>query len=76
MNKHWKPITNEIERKVLVTNNINSRDSYGQMSHVWCVNMVHEDGGDFCAFAQDNRKIWGLKYYCEIPMPETATCAS
>lgn len=66
---NWKPITEEIKRKVLVTNNLESRDAFGQMSHVWIALSVHEDSkrpGKFCAFEHYTR-VWDLTHYAEIP---------
>ncbi len=68
----WQPITGPIERKVLVTNNLDARDAFGQMSHVWVVNIVSQDDeakGKFCAFDW-NTKLWGLTHYAEIPSTE------
>jgi hypothetical protein len=66
----WKPISGEMKRKVLVTNNLEGRDAFGQMSHVWRVIMVHEHEGPegpFMAFDDADRRIWGLTHYAEIP---------
>jgi hypothetical protein len=68
----WKPVTEVIRRKVLVTNNLSSRDANGQMSHVWRVISVHKHEGPegpFMAFDDANRRIWGVSHYAEIPMP-------
>jgi len=66
----WQPITGEINRKVLVTNNLEGRNANGQMSHIWRVDMVHktdEPEGPFMAFDDSDRRIWGLTHYAEIP---------
>ena len=63
----WRPITSEIRHKVLVTNNINARDAYGQMSHVWVAGLVQRDDGEFICFLDGFQKIWGLTHYAELP---------
>ena len=65
----WKPVTDEIKRKVLVTNNLDARDSFGQMSHIWVADGVWRDSdhpGQFCTF-DGMQKIWGVRHYAEIP---------
>jgi hypothetical protein len=42
------------EGKVLVTNNIKARDTYGNMSHVWLVRMIHDGSDEFGWFAFDD----------------------
>lgn len=66
---NWRPITGEIRRKVLVTNNLNARDAHGQMSHVWVASLVQIDdsGKEFITFTDHWQKIWGLSHYAEIP---------
>jgi hypothetical protein len=57
----WVSVKNALPDQmgfVLVTNNINAKNSYGNMSHVWLALMVHpQDDGTFAAFAHpsDNR---------------------
>jgi len=66
----WKEITDEIPRKVLVTNNFEARDAKGQRSHVWVVSLVQktdEPEGPFMAFTEMDRRLWGLTHYAEIP---------
>jgi hypothetical protein len=67
----WKKITGEMKRKVLVTNNLKARDAHGQMSHIWCVGMVHKTDQPgfepFMAFDNSDRRLWGLTHYAEIP---------
>lgn len=64
----WKPIEGRIERKVLVTNNLEARDAHGQMSHVWVASLVQEDdGNDYITFTDSAQKIWGLTHYAELP---------
>jgi hypothetical protein len=66
----WKKITKEINRPVLVTNNLKARDANGNMSHIWCVGMVHktnEPGGPFVAFKDLYSKVFCLTHYAEIP---------
>jgi hypothetical protein len=41
----WIPVAERLpepHRRLLVTNNINAEDAFGQMSHVWLVRMIHE----------------------------------
>ena len=66
---NWKPITDRIERKVLVTNNLDARDARGQMSHVWVASLVQIDdsGKEFITFTDHWQKIWGLSHYAELP---------
>lgn len=68
---NWKKITKELDRRVLVTNNINARDAHGQMSHVWIGFIIKsaepEKYGKFVAFDEADRKILDLTHYCEIP---------
>ena len=67
----WKKITKEVNRRVLVTNNLKARDANGHMSHVWCVSMIHktaEPEGPFTAFKDDGySRLWGLTHYTDIP---------
>ena len=67
----WKPITEEIRRKVLVTNNIDARDAHGQMSHVWIVILVQKDEQRGFVAMDDSgwRMIESLSHYAEIPQP-------
>lgn len=38
----------------LITNNLNARDAFGHMSHVWLTSMLHEqDEGGYSAFNGD-----------------------
>jgi hypothetical protein len=65
----WQPISGVIERKVLVTNNIDGRNARGDMSHVWCVDMVHDTDPKhgYSAFDDGDRRLWGLTHFAEIP---------
>jgi hypothetical protein len=68
---NWKPIEEEIRHKVLVTNNIDGRNSMGNMSHIWVAILVQYDTGPdkagWITFDEADRKIWGLTHYAEIP---------
>lgn len=72
---NWRPIEGAIDRKVLVTNNLDSRDANGQMSHVWIASIVQiDDSADkagFICFTDHWQKIWGLTHYAEIPSTYT-----
>lgn len=67
----WKRITKELDRQVLVTNNINARDAKGRMSHVWIAFIIKsaepDKYGKFTAFTDCDRRLIGLTHYCEIP---------
>lgn len=67
----WKPITVEIKRKVLVTNNIKARDAHGQMSHVWVVSLVQKDSDrryGFISFDDRHCRVLNLTHYAELPI--------
>lgn len=66
----WRPITDVIRRKVLVTNNINARDANGQMSHVWIASLVQmDDNGGFTAMGAGSRRfIENLTHFAELPI--------
>ena len=71
--KNWMPITEEISRTVLVTNNLKARDAKGNMSHVWVVTIIIESSepdkyGKFTAFDEADRRLMDLTHYCEIPL--------
>jgi len=65
---NWKPITEPIKRKVLVTNNLKARDAFGQMSHIWISILVQKEGDQFVSMDDAGwRKIESLSHYAEIP---------
>ena len=50
--------------KFLVTNNINARDAFGHMSHLWLVSMIHpQQDGSFMAFSECDTKIGNLTHW-------------
>lgn len=53
--------------KVLVTNNLDSRDAYGQRSHIWIVDMVFYKDGEYYAYTERNTKIYSITHFCELP---------
>lgn len=66
----WKPITERIERRVLVTNNIKARTAKGDMSHVWVANLVQPDSDPrygFITFDDRDCRVLNLTHYAEIP---------
>lgn len=70
----WQPITGEMKRRVLVTNNVSAVDAHGVTSHVWVAEMIHDDregetNGFMCFDGNGFRKVWGLTHYAEIPAP-------
>jgi hypothetical protein len=69
--EQWKPITEPVTDRVLVTNNITARDAYGKMSHVWIGFILAADNpnyeGEWVTYGDDDRKITNLTHYCEIP---------
>lgn len=70
----WKRITKEIDRHVLVTNNIKARDAHGGMSHVWIGFVIKSSEpkkyGKFTTFDGHDMQVCDLTHYCEIPMPK------
>lgn len=71
MSTNWKRITKEIDKRVLVTNNINARDAKGRMSHVWIGIVIKSSEpdkyGKFTTFTDCDQRILDLTHYCEIP---------
>lgn len=70
--KAWVPIAEarpESHRRLLVTNNINARDAFGRMSHVWLVRMIHEpsetdhEHEGWIAFDDSDRIIESLTHW-------------
>jgi len=57
----------EKKSKILVTNNIKSRDAHGQMSHIWLVVGVHKEGNEYFAFDGSFTKIHNVTHWTEIP---------
>ncbi len=58
----------------LCTNNINSRNAHGRMSHVWLTSMFHKGSeprdGDVCAFDGSTfAKVCSLSHYAVIGVP-------
>jgi hypothetical protein len=50
--------------RVLVTNNMRARDRMGRMSHVWFASPIKsEDGSEWVAFDEGDRKIHGLSHW-------------
>lgn len=70
----WKKITKELNRRVLVTNNLKARDAHGGMSHVWIGFIIKSSqpkmSGKFMTYDEGNRSICDISHYCEIPMPD------
>lgn len=66
-------------RRLLVTNNIDARDAFGQPSHVWIINLLQEDdeAGWYCGYSGDDliRSITHWRYLDEavLAAPRT-TC--
>jgi len=54
------------QKSVLVTNNPESKNAHGDMSHVWLCSSVHKDGKRHCAFSSD-RKIENLVAWHPLP---------
>ena len=56
------PIDNEW---VIVTNNINAKNAFGKMSHVWltCHAIESREGDGIVTFDDFDRKIIGLTHY-------------
>jgi hypothetical protein len=69
----WRKITKELQRRVLVTNNIAARDALGNMSHVWIGTIIKssepEKRGKFVTFDDGDMMILDITHYCDIPMP-------
>lgn len=65
--RRWIPVSEGLPKsrsKILVTNNINARNAYGEMSHVWLVSMIHKEmDGSFSAFDDADRQIHDITYY-------------
>lgn len=77
--RKWRPIAEADKlRKMLVTNNIDSRDAFGQMSHVWIANIIEsgepEKYGKWVCFDEADRMVWNLTHCCEIPLPPDTEC--
>ena len=74
MMAEWKKITKELDRRVLVTNNIKARDAHGQMSHVWIGFIIKSSEpkkyGKFITFTDSDQRVLDLTHYCEIPQAE------
>lgn len=53
---------------VLVTNNINAKTSFGNMSHVWLAMMIHpQDDGSFAAFAHpSDSRVENITHWAQI----------
>ena len=54
---------------ILVTNNINARNAFGSMSHVWMSMMVHrQDDGSHSAFAHPGHsRVEGITHWMQLP---------
>ncbi len=79
----WRPITeadtvveannprHTLNKRWLVTNNLESRDSTGQMSHVWIGFIILASNpvrtGKYVTFSDGDRLIHGLTHCAEIP---------
>ena len=51
---------------LLVTNNIDARDAYGQPSHVWIVHLLQEmerEPGRYCAYSEEWAKVEGITHW-------------
>lgn len=63
--------------KILVTNNLEARDAFGHMSHIWLVQMIHDGGEEFGWFAfddYDNRAPQNITHWMPLPpAPEPHT---
>ncbi len=57
----------------LCTNNLNARDAYGRMSHVYLTTMFHKTSGmegPMAAFATPcNAMIWNVTHYVVVEAP-------
>lgn len=75
---NWKPINTAPlggrSPRFLVTNNLNARDAFGNMCHVWLVPMIHEEGGGFFAYQDGTmQRVYGLTHWASIPPPDKPT---
>lgn len=62
----WIPCSEKPEggRKLLVTNNLEARDAYGEMSHLWLVNLLqHDDELGFLAYTDGDTRIENLTHW-------------
>ena len=70
----WMPVEsaprNGESGKLLVTNNLYSRDAHGNMSHLWLVGTVHKEKGGFIAF-DHGIKVENLTHWCKPPSNDT-----
>ena len=52
------------KRNLLVTNNLEARDVFGEMSHIWLVtNIYMGENGKYSAFDESMQRIHGIKYW-------------
>ena len=67
----WQPIASaprdEKSGKFLVTNNLHSRDAFGNMDHLWLVSRVHDEGWQVTAFDGDRwNKVQNLTHWMSL----------
>ena len=48
--KAFKECEPDQDKYVIVTNNINARDAFGNMSHVWLTDFIHYSEGQYSTF--------------------------
>lgn len=78
----WISVEDELppednHRPLLVTNALPARNAHGEMSHIWLVNMIHEENeedakryGKYTAF-HENRRIEVVSHWrYALPSPE------
>ena len=52
------------KRNLLVTNNLEARDVFGEMSHIWLVTNIYAgENGKYSAFDESMQRIHGIKYW-------------
>lgn len=53
----------EKHRLVIVTNNLNSKNAYGEMSHAWLTGHVQKEGDIFITYTDNWNKIQYLTHW-------------
>jgi len=52
------------KKKLLVTNNLEGRDAFGEISHLWLVNNIYSgENGEYSAFDESMQRIHRIKYW-------------
>jgi hypothetical protein len=67
----WKPIKTAPrdchQGKFLVTNNLEARDPFGYMSHLWLTSAVFKDGNQYAAYADTSwNTVFNLTHWREL----------